>query len=190
MVRRGPLEARVLEALGRRLMDPELTAVFVAEFTGEWNRLTAEASAAGAIREQALQQVERQVTNLVDAIAEGLRAPGLQARLDALEARRARLQAEALAAPASAPLLHPKLAEIYRTRVADLHRVLASGDAPDALEAARALIDRIIVHPPGDGGGSPSVELIGDLLACWARRALADCGKRPPPACSACLQVR
>jgi hypothetical protein len=101
-------------------------------------RRTAEASAAGAIREQALQQVERQVTNLVDAIAEGLRAPGLQARLDALGARRAKLQAEAL-----------------------------------AVVVARPASNRSAAYSP-----------------CWARRALADCGKHPPPACSACPQVR
>ncbi len=164
-VRRGPLEARVLEALGRRLMDPGLAAEFAAEFPREWNRLAAEAAAAGAAREQELRQVERQVANLLDAVAEGLRAPGLQARLDALEARRAALEAEAAAAPAPAPALHPGLAGVYRARVADLWRALSAGDAPDALEAARALIDRVVVHPPGDGGGPPGVELVGDLLA-------------------------
>src|SRR4051812_13396989 len=71
---------------------------------------------------------------------------------------------------------------MYRTRVADLHRVLASGDAPDALEAARALIDRVIVHPPGDGGGSPGVELVGDLLAMLGAAGVS--GLREAPSAS------
>jgi hypothetical protein len=35
-VRRGPLEARVCEALGRELMDPELAAEFARAFAEEW----------------------------------------------------------------------------------------------------------------------------------------------------------
>ena len=53
----------------------------------------AEASLARAGRGQALLGVERQIANLVEAIADGLRAPGLQAKLDALKARRAALAA-------------------------------------------------------------------------------------------------
>lgn len=40
---------------------------------------------------------------LVEAVAEGLRAPGLLAKLDALEARRATLSAEAAVTPPTAP---------------------------------------------------------------------------------------
>ncbi|MGG5822367.1 hypothetical protein [Falsiroseomonas sp. HW251] len=47
-VRRGPLEVRVLVALGSELMRPELMAAFVAEFTAEWNRLQAQARAGRA----------------------------------------------------------------------------------------------------------------------------------------------
>jgi hypothetical protein len=68
-------------------------------------------------------------------------------------------------APPLAPAKHPNLAGVYRDRVADLQSALSSGNAPDALEAARVLIDKVIVHPPGDGGGPPGIELVGDLLA-------------------------
>jgi hypothetical protein len=44
-IRRDLLEATVLDALRHRLMEPELYAVFVAEFTAEWNRLQSEAGA-------------------------------------------------------------------------------------------------------------------------------------------------
>jgi DNA invertase Pin-like site-specific DNA recombinase len=44
-------------------------------------------------RQRELLAVERQLDNLIDAIADGLRAPGRQARLDALEAKRGALMA-------------------------------------------------------------------------------------------------
>jgi hypothetical protein len=44
-VRRGPLEARILNALSSEMMWPELVAVFVEEFAAEWNRLRAVLSA-------------------------------------------------------------------------------------------------------------------------------------------------
>lgn len=93
-VRRTRLEGQVLDALGSELMRPELVAVFVGEFTEEWNRLSREriGRAAGLRRE--LEQVDRQLDGLIDAIADGFRAPGLQAKLDALTARQEALRAE------------------------------------------------------------------------------------------------
>ena len=49
-IRRDVLEATVLDALRHRLMDPELYAVFVTEFTAEWNRLQADAGAGRYMR--------------------------------------------------------------------------------------------------------------------------------------------
>ena len=177
-LRRTPLEERVCQALGRQLMQPDLVAEFVAEFTAEWNRLAAEAGAAAESHRRELQGVERQLANLVDAIAEGLRAPGLQARFDALETRRAALEALVATTPRAVPALHPNLAQLYRARVAALHQAISAGDAPDALEAARALIDRVIIHPPEDGGGPPGVELVGDLLAMLRAAGLDETGDR------------
>jgi DNA invertase Pin-like site-specific DNA recombinase len=163
-VRRTKLQARVLEALGRQLMHPDLLAAFAAEFTREWNRLAAEQTASRAAAVQALEAVERQIGNLVDAIADGLRSPGLQAKFDALEAKRAALTASLAEEPAPAPALHPNLAEVYRARVATLERALAAKDAPEALEAARDLIDRVIIHPPGGPDEPPGIELVGQLM--------------------------
>ena len=164
-VRRGPLEARVMQALGRQLMHPDLIKQFISDFTREWNRLAAEAGQAQSAQRQALEAVERQIANVVDAIAEGLRAPGLQAKLDGLEAQRVKLTAELTERPANPPALHPNLADVYRARVARLEQSLAHRNDPDALEAARALIDRVIVSPPSDPGGPPGIELVGRLQA-------------------------
>ena len=164
-VRRGPLEARVMDALGRQLMRPDLVRQFITDFTREWNRLAAEAGQAQSAQRQALEAVERQIKNLVDAIAEGLRAPGLQAKLNDLEAQRVKLAAELTEGPANPPALHPNLADVYRERVARLEHALADRDAPEALEAARALIDRVVVSPPSDPGDPPGIELVGKLQA-------------------------
>ena len=109
--------------------------------------------------------MERQIGNIVDAIAQGLRSPGLQAKLDALEAQRTKLKAAAGEPSLAPPALHPNLAEVYRDRVAKLETVLAAQTAPEVLEATRALIDRVIIHPPKDPGGPPGIELVGQLLA-------------------------
>jgi hypothetical protein len=61
-------------------------------------------------------------------------------------------------------VLHPNLAEVYRERVAALESAPAHRKAPDVLEAARALSDRVVVHPPEDPGGPPGIELVGQLL--------------------------
>jgi site-specific DNA recombinase len=47
-IRRDALEATVMDGLRGRLMDPALFKVFAEQFTGEWNRLQAEAGATSA----------------------------------------------------------------------------------------------------------------------------------------------
>ena len=69
--------------------------------------------------------------------------------------------------------LHPNLAQIYRSRVANLQKALAGGNAPEALEAARALIDQVIVSPPEFDGDPPGVALVGELVALLRTAGLA-----------------
>jgi hypothetical protein len=177
-----------MEALGRQLMHPDLLRQFISDFTREWNRLAAEAGQAQSTQRQALEAVERQIANLVDAIAEGLRAPGLQAKLDGLEAQRVTLTAELTKRPANLPALHPNLADVYRERVARLEQALADRDAPEALEAARALIDRVIVSPPSDPGSPPGIELVGQLQAMLCAGG-ADIGTKDRRSANAVLSL-
>jgi site-specific DNA recombinase len=145
----------------------EHVATFVQEFAAEWNRLAAEASADTAVQRRELEVVERKLASLIDAISDGLRAPGLQQKLDELEHRKVTLQRVLERAPASAPLrLHPNLAEVYRDRVARLpdEAFNAGRDGAAVLEQARGLIDRVVVHPAREGGG-PEIELIGEITS-------------------------
>ena len=165
-IRRGPLEQQVIDALGSRLMEPDKVADFVAGFTAEWNRLVAEASVGADAKRRELETVLRKLSGLIDAIADGLRAPGLQRSLDELEATKVALEAEVTAMmPATPPRLHPNLAEVYRDKVARLQEALAAEGGTEVLEAFRALIDRVEVHAPPEGGGTPRIELVGHLAS-------------------------
>jgi site-specific DNA recombinase len=163
-LRRQKLEHLVLEGLRTELMQPEHVAAFVTGFTEEWNRLQAEAAADDAVRRRELAAVSRKLDGLLDAIADGLRTPGLKQKLEELEARKADLERALQAPPAAVPRLHPSLAGIYRQKVAALYAALQAADAREALEAVRELIERIEVRPGADGRGQ-EIELTGAIAA-------------------------
>jgi site-specific DNA recombinase len=73
-------------------MQPEHVATFVVEFTAEWNRLQAEISAHDAAQRRELEVEQRKLAVLIEGIADGIRAQGLQQRLDELGARKAALE--------------------------------------------------------------------------------------------------
>ncbi len=185
-VRRARLERQVLDALGSQLMQPDKVAVFVSEFTAEWNRLSAEASAGRVGKQRELESVRRKLDGLVEAIADGLRAPGLQGRLDDLEGRRRALEAElASEAPPDLPRLHPNLADVYRDRVRRLAEALAAEGSPEIVEAIRALIDRVEVHPPAEAGSVPRIELVGHLAAMLRAAGVAGSANAKSPSAGA-----
>ena len=160
-IRRGIIQGLILEALKDQLMVPELVAEFIAEFHREVNRERHGAELERTAAQSQLAALCRKLDGLVDAIADGLRAPGLQQRLDELEARKAELETR-LAAPAPPPVrLHPNLAQLYREKVGELHSALSEPEMrTEALELIRGLIDRVELHPNADGF---RIELIGEI---------------------------
>ncbi len=190
-IKRGVVEELVLDALRTRLMAPELVAEFIKAFTAEWNCMVAEGSADQEAAEREQAAVERKLSGLIDAIAEGFRAPGLQSKLDALESRRAALLKQRETPVAAIPRFHPNLSAIYRSRVAHLQDALRSDpDGREALEAVRGLIERVNITPSVTGRGH-EIELIGEIagmmqLASGPERRKAGTGV---PACDE-LSVR
>ncbi len=78
-----------------------------------------------------------------------------------LEQSKKTLEEELAHAPASAPRLHPGLAEVYRRKVENLHEALADPGARDeALGLLRGLIERIELYPIEDGF---EIELTGEI---------------------------
>ena len=162
-VRRGALEANVLRALEHELMRPELLGVFVEEFQREWNRLASLQTDKRQALQRELDKSDKQMSGLIDAIADGLRAPGLQDRLDRLASTQTRLRAELAAAELTPtpPLLHPGLAERYRRRVGELREAMSQTGGTEVREALRGLIARVEIRQ--DCG----IELVGELSALF-----------------------
>ena len=100
---------------------------------------------------------------LYDAIADGLRTPGLKTRIVEMEAEVLTMKSELDAAPSPAPILHPNLAELYRRQVENLHEALNAPDSrTEAAEILRGIIERINVTPLGQG--SFEIDLTGDSV--------------------------
>ena len=98
---------------------------------------------------------------VVEALAEGYRSPGLQARLDALEGRKAELERELGAAPPRPPILHPNLAVLYRRQVERLQEALSDLSIRDeAVKLLRGLVERVALSPAGRGF---EIEIVGDI---------------------------
>lgn len=144
-IHREKLEAQVLEIVCERMMDPAVAEAFAETFTEEWNKL--QSSKADALRRE-LATVERKLANLLDAIAEGLRSPGLQEKLSSLEAERDRLAKTVATTAPSVIRLMPNLGAAYRRNLAQLReRLGGEKQNREALNIARQLIDRVVLHP-------------------------------------------
>ncbi len=162
-IRRHILEDAVLDLLRRRLMQPDAVATFVKSFSEAAN---AEAGAVETTRtrlQSERDKAARKLSGFYDAIAGGIRTPGLQTRLEELEAQIAELDAK-LSEPVPSPVrLHPNLSELYRSKVADLAQALSDpAIRTGALEIIRGLIERVTVQHERDG---VQIDLEGALAA-------------------------
>jgi hypothetical protein len=89
-IRRPVLEGLILDGLKDRLMAPELVKEFIAEFHREVNRQSRNREADQGLQQRDLDDVNRKLRRVIEAIAEGLRGPGRQIKLDELEQPRSR----------------------------------------------------------------------------------------------------
>lgn len=160
-IRRDRLEDRVLDALRTRLMDPGLFRAFCKEFTREQNRLRIESGIRIETVRSELVSIDRSLDRLVQAVMDGVPATKIKEKMAQLEAKKRALTAIVADAQDPTPLLHPSMAEIYRSKIVALHLALndeaARGEATDIL---RSLIDTILLTP---GDGELRIELRGDL---------------------------
>ena len=121
------------------------------------------ADGAGRGLEGRLAQVERKIAAMIRAIEDGLYQPSMKERMTALEAEKAQLTAELRPSRDTAPVaLHPNLPALYRRKVEELEAVLADPElGPEAMEAIRPMITRIVLTPRAEGGMEAVLE--GDL---------------------------
>jgi site-specific DNA recombinase len=93
--------------------------------------------------------------------------PSMKAKMDTLEAERARLEAALLASPEPEPVaLHPGLAGIYARKVSDLAEALdEEGTRAEAADLLRGLIEKVVLHPDPDAPHGHRIEPFGELAA-------------------------
>src|SRR5690606_5235195 len=93
------LEELILDGLRHRLMAPEMVEEFVTAYHEELNRRRREATAARAGKERRLAEGTRKRDRSIEVLIEGYRTPGLQQKLEELEARKATVERELAADP-------------------------------------------------------------------------------------------
>ena len=151
----------IINGLRQRLMAPELVEEFARAVQKEINLQRREDDALRDAKKRELTEVARKLDGLIDAIADGLRAPGLQQRLDELEARRAELDQDLAIVPATPVRLHPNLAQVYRRQVERLQDALNEPEIWDeALQILRGLVERVSISPAENG---LEVEIVGEI---------------------------
>lgn len=161
--RRVELEEVVLTLLRERLMQPDAVARFITNYGMAVNAGRAQESASRGRLEQERTELVRRLNGLYDAIADGIRTPGLKDRLEELEARRADLDAELAAPPPTSVRLHPNLSAMYRRKVEQLSQTLSDPEIrPMAIEAIRSLIQSATIE---SNGGNARITLDGAITA-------------------------
>ena len=163
---RQEVEERVLRALQEKLMRQDFFEEFCREFAKEMNRLRMEQRAGLSGAKRDLERVKRDIKKVIEAIKNGFAGPDLKAEWEALQERKTALQAKLDAADEPPPLLHPSMADLYRSKVEELASALQREDTRlEASEMLRGLIESIVLTPQG---GQLRIELRGNLAAMLA----------------------
>ena len=162
-ISRLEVEARVLSALQEKLMRKDFFEEFCREFAKEMNRLRMEQRAGLSSAKRDLERVKRDIKKVIDAIKAGYAGPEPKAEMDDLQVRKNTLLSQLAAGDEPPPLLHPSMADLYRSKVEELASALQREDARlEASEMLRGLIDSIVLMPDE---GQLRIELRGNLAA-------------------------
>jgi site-specific DNA recombinase len=140
-ISRQEVEERILRALREKLIREDLFEGFCREYTREINRLRMTQRSGLSRARQELTRVEREIRQIVQAIKDGISALTIKDELLSLEAQQLELRRR-LQAPEPQPLLHPSMADLYRTKVTSLCAALEQGDPirTEAHEPIRGLL--------------------------------------------------
>jgi site-specific DNA recombinase len=162
-IRRQEVEERVLRALREKLMRQDFFDEFCREFAKEMNRLRMEQRAGLTSAQRELARIEARRKKLVESIMEGVPGAQVKDELIAIGDRKEVLTKQLETANQPPPLLHPSMADLYRTKVEDLAAALQREDTRlEASEMLRGLIDSIVLMPEK---GQLRIELRGNLAA-------------------------
>ena len=187
-IRQDELEARVLAGLKDRLMAPEIVEEAMRAYAEETNRLNRERRSNDDAWKAELAKAEKQITQIVEAIADGMHHPSMKDKMTGLEARKDELTALLADAPADTPDILPSASAIYAKKVAALAKALNRKEERQAAsQDLRALIERIVLTP-GPERGEILATLHGELATIleWTeRQAIGKPAKTTKPAAGA-----
>ena len=102
---------------------------FCREFANETNRLRMEQRAGVTSAKRELVRLEARRKKIVESIMEGVRGRDVKDELIAIGQRRDVLEAQVKTANEPPPLLHPSMADLYRTKVEQLAEALHQENA-------------------------------------------------------------
>jgi site-specific DNA recombinase len=128
-------------------VQPDAIEAFVAAIHGEIN---AGSDATAADRTRAVRELDwrrKKLEGMYDAVADGLRTPGLLAKIEALEVEIAELEATLATPPPSPVRRRPNLTKVYCEKVEALDVAFGTPLIRDeAIGQVRELIDRVDVR--------------------------------------------
>ena len=159
------LEERVVAVLTDQLMSPEAMAKAHRDYHVERAAIAREEGRARARIGQRLATLEREIANLVSALALGkAELPELVEAIGARRAEREALQAE-LAEIAAMPVisLFPEIQEAYRQRIEALARLVRQPGQEEAIVQIRSLIQCVTITPVAVRAENRRRSLPGDL---------------------------
>jgi hypothetical protein len=127
---------------------------FCREFAKEMNRLRMEQRVGLTSAKREVERIGRRIKKLLDLLLDDeVDMDEGKAEIKALDARRKELEIQLKAADEPPPLLHPAMADLYRTKIEELSSALQREDTRlEASEMIR-LIDSIVLIP--DEGQTP-----------------------------------
>jgi len=177
----GKLEERVLKAVRRHLMAPELVEAFAKEYRKQLHELTKRRVSSRSLLERELSDVEVQLSKLVDAVANGMPTDTIIPKVNSLNERKGQIESELSTLGAEPEVhIHPDLSAVYRQKVEELSDALDhEATKSQAKDLIRSLIDKVIMQVEGDVI-VPQVH--GDLAGILT---LCDAASKTKPALSA-----
>ncbi|PIO99438.1 zinc ribbon domain-containing protein [Pleomorphomonas carboxyditropha] len=182
---REELENRVLAGLKHRLMTPEAADAAVRSYAQELNRLNREHRSSTAAWQSELGKIDKQIAQIVDAIAEGMYHPSMKEKMTGLETRKQELTALLADAPKDMPDMLPNAAVVYAKKIARLIDALNQPEErQEAAATMRTLIEKIVLTP-GPNRGEIDAMLYGELgtILNWIERQdIGKGGKKTKPA--------
>ncbi|MCX2697430.1 recombinase family protein [Ochrobactrum chromiisoli] len=171
-ITRKELEARVLAGLEHHMMTPEVVADAMRSFVEENNRLNSKHRNNTKIWQTELETISKKVSQIVEAIADGMYHPPMKQKMDQLETRKSELTALLANLPDDMPDILPSTSAIYAKQVLALTKAL---NEPEQRQAAsqqlRCLIEKVSLTP-GPKRGQVDATLHGELgtILNWIER--------------------